>query len=464
MLLRLTLLIAIDAVLALAALYSAAVLRFDHTEVSGLLLKTSTILVAGIFIVVVLFSAHLMEAYEFSKNTKKREILINVILGSISSFFLLSIVYYLDPAVMLGRGVLLLAVSLFALYQFLWHSIYMIYLHHPRFSQRVLILGTGQLASQMGELAGSNSHFFTLAGYATCITSSGHEPKAADHNPLIPPDAIVGDAEDLMAVALKARADVIVVALSERRGIFPLRDVLRCKLNGIEIMDAPTFYECNHGKLMLEQITPSWIIFSSGFRQTILLNILKRFSDIVLSALGLLLIAPFFPVIALLIRLESPGPLLFSQVRVGCRERPFKLFKFRSMAQDAEKSSGAVWAQKNDPRVTRVGHILRNSRIDEIPQLYNVLKGDMSFIGPRPERPEFVEKLKNVIPYYSKRHFIKPGLTGWAQVKYPYGASVEDAVEKLRYDLYYIKHFSVFLDSLIFFETIKVVLFGRGGR
>lgn len=461
MVFRLTLLITIDAVLALAALYSAAVLRFGYSEVRSMLLETANILVAGVFVIVVLSSAHLMETYDFSKNTKKREIFINTILGSISSFFLLSIVYYLNPAVMLGQGVLFLAVSLFALYQFFWHTVYMVYLHHPRFSQRVLILGTGQLASQMGELARTNSHYCTLAGYATCY---GDETKAVDHSPLITPGVIVGDAEDLMAVALKARADVIVVALSERRGIFPLRDVLRCKLNGIEIMDSPTFYERIYGKLMLEQITPSWIIFSSGFRRTRLLNVFKRCSDIVLSALGLLLAAPLFPVIALLIKLESPGPLFFSQVRVGCREKPFKLYKFRSMAQDAEKSSGAVWAQKNDPRITRIGHFLRNSRIDEIPQLYNVLKGNMSFIGPRPERPEFVEKLKNVIPYYSKRHFIKPGLTGWAQVKYPYGASIEDAVEKLRYDLYYIEHFSMFLDSLILFETIKVVLFGRGGR
>jgi len=268
----------------------------------------------------------------------------------------------------------------------------------------------------------------------------------------------------LLAAAIAGRADLIVVALSERRGIFPLRDVLRCKLNGIEIMDAPSFYERVTGSLMLEQITPSWIIFSSGFRRTSLLTLIKRASDIVLSMIGLLLIMPFVPFIALAIKLDSPGPLLFSQVRVGSREKPFKLYKFRTMGRDAEKASGAVWAEKNDPRVTRVGAFLRNSRIDEIPQLYNVLKGDMSFIGPRPERPEFVENLKKIIPYYSKRHFIKPGVTGWAQVKYPYGASVHDAVEKLRYDLYYIKHFSIVLDLLIFFETIKVVVFGRGAR
>jgi len=456
MMFRLTILITIDALLALAALYTAAVLRFNSSEVRDLLQETTTIVVAAIFIVAALFSAQLMESYDFSRNTRKREIFINIIMGSTCLFFLLSIVYYLEPAVMLGRGVVVLAVSLFALYQFLWHALYLVYLYHPRLSQRVLILGTSQLAGQMGELLASKNHFFALAGYASC--------NGPGDNCQIPANAIIGDAENLMEVVLQTQTDMIVVALSERRGVFPLSAVLHCKLNGIEIMDAPTFYERIHGKLMLEQITPSWIIFSSGFRQTTLLTISKRFCDIALSTLGLALSIPFFPMIALMIKLDSPGPLFFSQVRVGCREKPFRLYKLRSMTQDAEKTTGAVWAQKNDSRVTRIGQFLRNSRIDEIPQLYNVLKGNMSFIGPRPERPEFVENLKNIIPYYSKRHFIKPGLTGWAQVKYPYGASIEDAVEKLRYDLYYIKHFSVFLDLLIFFETIKVVLFGRGGR
>jgi sugar transferase (PEP-CTERM system associated) len=229
-------------------------------------------------------------------------------------------------------------------------------------------------------------------------------------------------------------------------------------------MEAPSFYELVQGRLMLESITPSWFIFSSGFRRTSKFSICKRCMDIVLSCIGLLLTLPFFPLIALAIKLDSPGPVFFRQERFGNKEKRFELYKFRTMRQDAEKGTGAVWAEKNDPRITKLGHFFRGSRIDEIPQLINVLKGDMSFVGPRPERPEFVEKLKQVIPYYSKRHFIKPGLTGWAQVRYPYGSSVEDAVEKLRYDLYYIKNISPFLDTLIFLETIKVVLFGRGGR
>jgi sugar transferase (PEP-CTERM system associated) len=316
----------------------------------------------------------------------------------------------------------------------------------------------------MGELIASDKSKFVLAGYTSCETrensASGREAAAI----AVPADLIVGESKDLLATAQKVRADLIVVALSERRGQFPFGDVLRCKLNNVQIMDAPSMYERVQGKLMLESITPSWLIFSDGFHRTSLFTFWKRTVDVALSLFGLCLTLPFFPLIALAIKLESKGPVFFRQLRVGNREKQFTLFKFRSMRQDAEAQSGAVWAEKNDPRVTKLGTFLRNSRVDELPQLINVLKGEMSFIGPRPERPEFVEKLKEIIPYYLKRHSMKPGLTGWAQVRYPYGASVEDAVEKLRYDLYYIKNISVFLETLIFLETIKVILFGRGVR
>jgi exopolysaccharide biosynthesis polyprenyl glycosylphosphotransferase len=218
------------------------------------------------------------------------------------------------------------------------------------------------------------------------------------------------------------------------------------------------------GKILLESITGGWFVFSGGFKRSLFLRLFKKIADKVLAIMLLALTLPLSMVIALLIKISSPGPVLFRQVRVGEREKHFVLYKYRTMRADAEEKTGAVWAEKNDPRVTGLGGILRKTRLDEIPQLYNVLKGDMCFIGPRPERPEFVEKLKQVIPFYSQRHFIKPGLTGWAQVKYPYGASVEDAIEKLRYDLYYIKNMSVNLEILIILETIKVVLFSRGGR
>lgn len=461
---RWMILIFFDAALAVTALYAAAVLRFGNLEVSQKLTEFKSIYTAAVFILVALFSAHLMEVYELARNTKKREVLINILFGTVTSFFLLSVIYYLDPEVILGRGVLVISLFIFALLQFCWHSLYLVGNNHPRLLQRVLVLGTGELAAQMGEIISSNKGNYVLAGYTSCDNCEPPANKRKINPVVVPHDAIVGDSKDLLATALQVRADLIVVALSERRGQFPLTAVLRCKLNNIQIMDAPTIYERVQNKLMLESITPSWFIFSEGFHRTTLFSFCKRAVDIALSVIGLLLTLPFFPIIALAIKLDSKGPILFSQLRVGIREKQFMLYKFRSMRQDAEQRTGAVWAEKNDPRVTSLGRFLRNTRIDEIPQLINVLKGDMSFVGPRPERPEFVEKLKLVIPYYSKRHFIHPGLTGWAQVRYPYGSSVEDAIEKLRYDLYYIKNIRPFLDTLIFLETIKVVLFGRGVR
>jgi sugar transferase (PEP-CTERM system associated) len=457
------LLIIFDAVLAAAALFAAAVTKIGYADVSQKLFASVTMYTAVIFVVAVLFSSHLMEVYDLCKNVKKREIIINIGFGVITSFFLLSLVYYLNPDIMLGPGILVISLCFFALLQFCWHTLYLVGKKHPRFSQRVLVLGTGVLAAQIGEMVSSNKRNFALAGYASCNSGSQNiDPETA--HPIVPDDAILGNCDDLRDIVLRAQAEVIVVALSERRGVFPLSDVLRCKLNGIQIMDAPSFFEIAQGKLMLESITPSWFIFSDGFNKTTIFGVSKRAIDIVLSCIGLLILLPFFPLIALAIKLTSPGPVFFRQERVGNREKRFILYKFRTMGQDAEKGTGAVWAEKLDPRVTKLGRFFRGSRIDEIPQLINVLKGDMSFVGPRPERPEFVEKLKLVIPYYSKRHFIKPGLTGWAQVRYPYGSSVEDAFEKLRYDLYYIKNIGPFLDTLIFFETIKVVLFGFGGR
>lgn len=461
---RLIFMILIDSLLAYAAFFSAVVMRLGFNAPAAEFLNTTEFRMSSAFVAVNLFSSQLMDVYDLAKNTRKREIFINTVLAAITSFISLSIAYYLVPTAMTGSGVIAIAIILLVLYQFPFHSIYLMCRKNPRFAIRTLVLGTGQLANQMGQLAETSNSTFCLAGYASCPEFDKTRPECEKNTMHVPAKSIIGSSDDLMAAALQARADLIVVALFERRGVFPLRDVLRCKLNGIEIMDAPSFYERVHHKLMLENITPGWFIFSSGFRRTALLIYLKRFSDIMLSSIGLLLAAPLFPVIAFVIRLDSPGPIFFNQVRVGCRERLFKLYKFRTMRTDAEESSGAVWAQKNDPRVTRLGAFLRKSRLDELPQLYNVLIGDMSFIGPRPERPEFVEELKKQIPYYSKRHFIKPGLTGWAQVKYPYGASIEDAIEKLRYDLFYIKHLSAFLDLLILFETVKVVLFGRGAR
>ena len=448
-----------DAVLAIAALVLAAGVRFGGFDLPENWQPEHGLKAGALFVAVTIFSSYLMEVYSLARESRKREVFITCLQGGCAAFFLLSVVYYLNPDFMLGRGVLFFALGFFILFQFSWYAVAGLGGRTLPFSPRVLILGAGDVACQLGGLINAQSSSFALAGYLPC--GEGEGPVKTVHQPELFRSQIIQKEGDLLQTARNNKASIIVVALAERRGVLPLQEMMRCKLNGIEVVDAPTFYEIIQGKLMLEEMTPSWIIFSAGFRRTTLINVYKRCIDVLLSIFGLLVSAPFFPFIALAIKLDSPGPLFFKQVRVGAGEKSFMLYKFRSMRQDAERN-GAVWAAKNDARVTRVGKFLRNSRIDEIPQLYNVLRGDMSFIGPRPERPEFVENLKKDIYYYSKRHTIKPGLTGWAQVRYPYGATVEDAIEKLRYDLYYIKNLSFVLDTQILFETVKVVLFGRG--
>ena len=454
---RFVLMLFIDTLLALAAHYSAIAFRLGYAHLGEEWLSRQSLLGAVIFVPAALVSSYLMEVYTLDRRCRRWEIFINCLQAAGTTFFVLFVVYYLAPSVMLGRIVLLLSIACFLVYQFVWHAFSVFAVRAPHFCQRVLILGHGRLALQLGELIRTGETQFTLAGYLQCSDDMEVEGRS------IIPELLVSREADLLSTAKKAGAGVIVVALSERRGVLPLQEMMQCKLEGIKVMDAPTFYEMVQEKLMLEEITPGWIIFSAGFHRTALSKVYKRCLDMVLSLLGLLFSSPFFPLIAVAIKLDSPGPLFFKQIRVGSGEVRFVLYKFRSMSQDAELN-GAVWASENDARVTRVGRFLRHYRIDEIPQLYNVLKGDMSFIGPRPERPEFVESLKRDIYYYSKRHTIKPGLTGWAQVRYPYGATVQDAMEKLRFDLYYIKNVSFLLDSQIIFETVKVVMFGRGGR
>ena len=272
---------------------------------------------------------------------------------------------------------------------------------------------------------------------------------------------ILGSIKDLEKIVLENRPDVVVVALSERRGVFPYREILDCKLRGIRVEDWPTFYEKLTGKILIQNLRPSWLIFSEGFTRTGFIRTMKRTVDVLCSALGLCVSLPLMVCISLLIKLGSRGPIFFRQERVGEYGKAFTLYKFRTMIADAEKETGPVWAQKLDPRITKLGSILRRTGMDEIPQLFNVLKGDMSLVGPRPERPHFVAELQEKIPYYSQRLTVKPGVTGWAQVRYGYGATVEDALEKLQYDLYYIKNMSFFLDFLIVLSTLHKVLFAK---
>lgn len=406
------------------------------------------------FVLMLVFVSFIVEIYEQHRTLSVREISARIMLIIGFSMIIFAAISATTSAVEFGRWILTLSLMVFGCLQLLAHAGYRIYVKLRGLARKILILGVGPLAGHMGAIIPLSDANYILGGYVKCAD------EAAD----VPADTILGTTEHLYEMAKREKTDKIVVSISERRGAFPMRDVLACKMAGIEVIDAPSFYESMTGKLLLENITPSWFIFSEGFKVSAWRRIVKRTVDIACALVGIALTLPLLPFIALAIKLDSRGPIFFRQERFGEREKIFNLYKFRTMGVDAEKGTGAVWAQTNDPRVTRVGAFFRKSRIDELPQFINVLRGDMSLVGPRPERPEFIRKLKELIPYYSERHSVKPGVTGWAQVRYPYGASVEDALEKLRYDLYYIKHISLAFDLLIILETIKVVLFRRGGR
>ena len=461
---RLFLMLLSDALLAVAALCTAVTLRLGLEALLQECHEGKALRIGTLFVAVSLFSSYLMELYSLVRGSSKWEIFIRCLQCGCASFFFLSVVYYLHPSVMLSRGVLFISLALFCLYQYLWHVVSISGKDRSPFAKRVLILGADKLALELGELV-TAGNVCVLAGLLE-FTADKERLDAALPLPDSEPCRMVALQGDLLSTACNEKVDIIVVALPERRGILPLQEIMQCKLNGIEVLNAADFYEILQGKLMLEQMTPNWMIFSSGLRRTTLVTFLKRCIDIALSLAVLILALPLFPLVALAIKLDSTGPLFFKQIRIGDSEKPFFLYRFRSLstAERSEHGESAATAIQGGPQVTRLARFLNKSGIEGIPKLYNVLKGDMSLIGPRPERPEFVAMLKKDIYYYSKRHTIKPGLTGWAQVRHGHGSTVNDALEKLRYDLYYVKNLSLSLDSQIMFETMKVALFGRGSQ
>jgi sugar transferase (PEP-CTERM system associated) len=323
-----------------------------------------------------------------------------------------------------------------------------------RFARRVLVLGVGERALQIENLRRASDRVgIVLVGYVDIGVGSR----------LVNPDSVIRPSGSLLDLAQRFAVDEIVVAIDDRRKGLPIEQILDCKMSGIRILEESHFLERQLGKIRLDALHPSQVIFSDGFTQAILKRTEKRIMDVIIAALLLLLSSPLLLLAALAILIESGGPILYRQQRVGLRGICFDILKFRSMRVDAERN-GPVWAAQGDARTTRVGRIIRRFRIDELPQLINVLRGDMSFVGPRPERPEFVAELAKAIPYYDLRHHVKPGITGWAQISYPYGASIKDAREKLQYDLYYLKNYSIFLDLNILLQTAQVILVGKGVR
>ena len=368
---------------------------------------------------------------------------------------LLGIIYFLFPAIMISSGIFWTGYLATCVAIFGWRFLYNFVLDRRIFSQNILILGAGYMAAEIAEeLRKSRDSGYKIGGF---VGEGNPACSCYKDIPFFP------DHTDLLNLCRENHAQKIVVALDDRRGATPVKELLSCKLAGVPIEDGISFYERVTGKIIVEKVNPSWLIFADGFKKGRIVAFGKRTIDIFCAVFGLLVFLPVILISALILKLESPGGIFYYQERVGEKGKGFKVIKFRSMIADAEKD-GPVWAMKNDTRITRFGSFIRKTRIDEIPQMWNVLKGEMSFVGPRPERPVFVEQLSKKIPYYSLRHSVKPGITGWAQVCYPYGASEEDALRKLEYDLYYIKNMTFQMDLWIIFQTIKTVLFRKGAR
>lgn len=366
----------------------------------------------------------------------------------------LGLFYYVMPTVTIPTRIFWTSYFIIYLLLMLWRAAYIFILQKQLFVQSIAIVGTGKLAA---DITREIEDRLDAPYWIKAFVGTG----APLYNPKDVP--VYENIKEIDKQLLNNDIDRLVIALDDRRGATPIQELLVYKLQGVTIEGGVGFYEKLTAKILAERVDPSWIVFSDGFSASSVQLFGKRLFDILLSLILAVLSAPVMAVAAIIIKLESPGPVLYMQERVGKARRVFPVLKFRSMVEDAEKD-GAVWAATNDSRVTRFGSFMRKSRIDELPQLFNVLKGEMSLVGPRPERPVFVERLKESIPFYDIRHDVRPGVTGWAQVCYPYGASEEDALRKLEYDLYYIKHMSVPLDLLVIFRTVKTVLFAKGGR
>jgi sugar transferase (PEP-CTERM system associated) len=446
----------IEGSLLVFALYLAAALRFDGSSIteatdSGRLLPT-----ALLFAVFGLISSFAVGLYSVRQRSSFGGLLVRIIAAVANASAMSILAFYLVPPIAVGRGLLAItagiAVVLLAGTRLLFERI----VDQDTFRRRILVFGAGRRAASLLELRRrSDTRGFRIVGF---IASEG-DPAS------VPADRLLQRPDDLFRFAVDTEVDEIVVAMDDRRRAFPMHEFLECRMAGIDICELPTFLERETGKVRLDVLNPSWIIFGEGFRASPLQRVLERGLDVVASLSLLLLAAPIMLCAALAIRLEDGwrAPIFYRQRRVGRYGEIFDVLKFRSMSVDAEQN-GAVWAAKNDPRVTRVGAVMRKTRIDELPQLVNVLRGDMSFVGPRPERPEFVAQLEQTIPYYRERHTVKPGITGWAQLCYPYGSTEKDALEKLQYDLYYVKNRSLLFDLAILVQTVEVVVWGKGAR
>jgi sugar transferase (PEP-CTERM system associated) len=446
-----------EASVTFGAIVGAVYLRLGVIEASDELVLRQGFLKAALATSFCLAAFYLFDLYDFIVMHDRRELVLRLIQALGLAWIALALSFYAFPQLMLGRGIALIALPLALALMVGWRVSIHWFLGHPDFGERILIVGSGNLAVEVArEVLNRPDAGYRIVGFVG--TDSDLLGKS-----LINPK-VIGITSDLHEIVKRENIDRIVVAMGERRGQLPTEQLLHLSLTGkVAIEEGISFYERVTGRVSLLMVRPSWLIFSGRGRQARVSGIARNLVHRLVALIGFIFSLPIAMVTAILIKLDSRGPIFYKQERVGKNGEPFVLMKFRSMRTDAE-ASGPVWASKSDDRTTRVGAVIRKIRVDEIPQFWNILRGEMSFVGPRPERPHFVAQLAQEIPYYEQRHLIAPGLTGWAQIKYPYGASIEDAREKLQYDLFYIKNQSLILDAIILFETVKIILFGRGAH
>jgi sugar transferase (PEP-CTERM system associated) len=398
--------------------------------------------------------------YEMSTSNNYSEIGFRLLQALGFAAIFLAFIYLVVPQAVIGTGIFLVSTVFVILLIVSWRFFYSLVLSRGLFNQKIILLGSADLVGEIKQEITNRQD----CGYSISAEIPDSK-RRSDLSEIENPSDLCGQKyEGLSDLARAMGVEKIVVSLAEKRNNFPINELLKCRVNGVDVIEGNSFYEMLTGKLIVNAINPSWLIFSKGFRKSRTRRFLKRSVDLLLSIALLIVFSPVMLIITFLIKIDSRGPVIFSQERVGQNRKIYRMHKFRSMVHDAETLSGPVWAQDDDPRITRVGRIIRKWRFDEIPQLWNVLKGNMSFVGPRPERQHFVDQLEKLIPYYRERHTVKPGITGWAQVSYGYGASEEDAIEKLNYDLFYIKNMSFFMDLMIVMRTVKIVLFRKGAR
>lgn len=452
---QIRLLAIVETLILVASVYGAAWLRFPGEGLTQG--PWHFLLIALLFGVTIQISMLAMGLYQYRQRFELSGTIARLALSFFFGAFLLAFVYYALPDVFLGRGVFMIAAAIALPFLFLVRKTFLNAVDRDAFKRNVLVLGAGERAAPLTQLRRrADRRGFRILGF---VPIDGEKV-------LVDPSQLMRLDTRLLQFSRLHNVDEIVVAMDDRRKGFPIADLLECRFAGIHVAEIASFMERETGRVKISILNPSWIIFSDGFRRNDFVVVMKRVFDIGLAVALSLLTLPVMAATALAILIEGKfrEPVIYRQTRVGLHGKHFLVLKFRSMRTDAEADGRPRWATADDSRVTRVGAFIRKYRLDELPQLINVLRGDMSFVGPRPERPEFVEELATAIPYYHERHSVKPGITGWAQLSYPYGSSQADALEKLQYDLYYIKNQSLMFDLYIILQTIEVVVFGKGAR